>query len=127
MDLVLNRFFEEMQLTDVCASGLTVGRVLDHLRDSGITVDETEPAEQALAGYLFAAGRVGVAFINGDEMLPRDALPAARMSSAIFAALGEWLASVIFGHESSHISRNCRIESNATKGTEANQVAWLNC
>jgi hypothetical protein len=73
----LNQFFEELQLAHVVLPKLTVGGVFDYLRRNAIAIDETGQREDELAGYLFAAGRIGWAFVRGDDILPRRRFTAA--------------------------------------------------
>jgi IrrE N-terminal-like domain len=75
--VALNPFFEEMQLAHVALPDLTVGLVIDYLRQNAIPIDETEQREDPLAGYLFAAGRIGWAFVRADDILPRRRFTAA--------------------------------------------------
>lgn len=73
----LNRFFEELNLTHVALPALTCGRVTEHLQRDHFVVDSIGEPEDKLAGLLFFAGRVGLAFVNADDILPRRRFTAA--------------------------------------------------
>lgn len=73
----LNRFYEEMNLTHVALPGLTCGRITEHLQRDHIAVDSIGEPDEKLAGFLFFAGRVGTAFVNADDILPRRRFTAA--------------------------------------------------
>lgn len=73
----LDRFFTELAVSHVTLSGLTLGQVADQLRADAISVDDLgDPATQ-LAGFLFFAGRIGKAFVNAADILPRRRFTAA--------------------------------------------------
>ncbi len=73
----LNRFFEECNLSHVALSGLTCGRVAEHLLSEGNAIEPFGEAGEPLAGFLYFAGRVGQAFVSADEILPRRRFTAA--------------------------------------------------
>lgn len=73
----LNRFFDELNLSHVALPGLTVGGVADHLRADGVPVDGLGDPAAKLAGFLFVAGRVGLAFVSADDILARRRFTAA--------------------------------------------------
>ena len=73
----LDRFFTELAISHVAASPLTVGKVADLLRADGLPVDDIGDPVTPLAGFLFFAGRVGKAFVNAADILPRRRFTAA--------------------------------------------------
>ncbi len=73
----LGRFFEQCNLSHNALSGLNGGRVVEHLQVEGHTVEPFGDAAEALAGFLFFAGRIGHAFVNADDILPRRRFTAA--------------------------------------------------
>lgn len=73
----LDRFFQELNLSHVTLPGLTLGGVVDHLRAYGVPVDDIGDPATPLAGFLFAAGRIGVAFVKADDVLGRRRFTAA--------------------------------------------------
>jgi hypothetical protein len=75
--VLLNRFFEEKNLDHVALPDLTRGAVASHLRSEGIPVESLGDSAGGLAGFLFAAGRVGWAFVRASDILPRRRFTAA--------------------------------------------------
>jgi hypothetical protein len=73
----LDRFFPELALSHVALPGLTLGAVVAHLRAEGHTVEDIGDPKQPLAGFLFAAGRIGVAFVKADDPIGRRRFTAA--------------------------------------------------
>jgi len=70
-------YFAETGLDHKALPVLTRGSVAGFLRGQGIPADDLgDPAEQ-LAGFLFAAGRVGWAFVSAADQLPRRRFTAA--------------------------------------------------
>ena len=70
-------YFPECGLDHVELPVLTRGSVAEYLLGQGMSVEELgEPAER-LAGFLCTAGRVGWAFVNASEILPRRRFTAA--------------------------------------------------
>lgn len=75
--VLLEEFFEESGLLHIALPGLTRGSVAEALRRDGISVgDIGDPAEK-LAGFVFVAGSVGLAFVSADDPLPRRRFTAA--------------------------------------------------
>jgi hypothetical protein len=75
--VLLDRLFEETNLAHVALPGLTRSAVADHLRADGVPVEDLGDAAERLAGFVFLAGRVGWAFVNADDILPRRRFTAA--------------------------------------------------
>ena len=73
----LDRFFQELNLSHVALPGLTLGGVADHLRADGVPVEDIGEPTTSLAGFLFTAGRIGVAFVNANDILGRRRFTAA--------------------------------------------------
>jgi Zn-dependent peptidase ImmA (M78 family) len=73
----LDRFFQELNLSHVALPRLTLGGVVDHLRADGVPVEDIGEPTTTLAGFLFAAGRIGVAFVNANDILGRRRFTAA--------------------------------------------------
>jgi Zn-dependent peptidase ImmA (M78 family) len=73
----LDRFFQELNLSHVAVPRLTLGGVVDHLRAEGVPVEDIGEPATTLAGFLFAAGRIGVVFVNADDILGRRRFTAA--------------------------------------------------
>ena len=73
----LGRFFEQCNLAHSALSGLNAGRVVEHLRAEGHTVEPFGEPEEPLAGFLYFAGRIGHAFVDADDILPRRRVSAA--------------------------------------------------
>src|SRR5262245_12337614 len=75
--VLLDRFFEETQLAHVALPGLTRAAVANHLRSDGVPVEDLGDPQETLAGFVFLAGRVGWAFVNAADILPRRRFTAA--------------------------------------------------
>jgi hypothetical protein len=75
--VLLDRFFEETHLSHVALPGLTRAAVASYLRADGVPVEGLGDPDERLAGFVFIAGRVGWAFINADDILPRRRFSAA--------------------------------------------------
>ena len=73
----LNRVFEERNVTHVALPALTCGRITEHLQRDHFAIDSIGEPEEKLAGFLFFAGHVGLAFVNADDILPRRRFTAA--------------------------------------------------
>jgi hypothetical protein len=73
----LDRFFQELFVSHFALPALTLGRVSESLRADGVPVEALGDPELPLAGFLFVAGRIGRAFVNADEILPRRRFSAA--------------------------------------------------
>lgn len=73
----LDRFFTELAITHVAESPLTLGKVADLLRADRVPVDDLGDPSTQLAGFLFFAGRIGKAFVNATDILPRRRFTAA--------------------------------------------------
>jgi IrrE N-terminal-like domain len=70
----LNRFFLESHLRHVALPNLTLSAVADRLQRPDLIVgDDTTP----LAGFVFVAGRGGLAFVSASDILPRRRFTAA--------------------------------------------------
>lgn len=75
--ILLDRFFEETNLAHFALPGLTRRTVAAHLRADGVPIEDLGDADERLAGFVFLAGRVGWAFVNADDILPRRRFTAA--------------------------------------------------
>jgi hypothetical protein len=75
--VLLNRFFEEKNLSHVTLPDLTRGAVAGYLRGEGIPVEDLGDPVQKLAGFVFVAGRVGWAFVAATDPLTRRRFTAA--------------------------------------------------
>ena len=73
----LNRFYEELNLLHVALPALTCRAVTEHLQRKQYAVDAVGEPTEKLAGFLFFAGRVGLAFVNADDILARRRFTAA--------------------------------------------------
>ena len=73
----LGRFFKEVGLSHVALPGLNCGRVVEHVLAEGSHVEPFGDAAEPLAGFLYFAGRIGHAFVNADDILPRRRFTAA--------------------------------------------------
>lgn len=73
----LDRFFPEVAVSHVALPGLTLGGVVAHLRAYGHTVEDLGDPKTKLAGFLFAAGRAAVAFVDAADILGRRRFTAA--------------------------------------------------
>lgn len=73
----LNRFFQEFGLSHIALSGLNCGRVIEYMQAEGSTVEPFDDPAEPLAGFLYFAGRIGHAFVNADDILPRRRFSAA--------------------------------------------------
>jgi Zn-dependent peptidase ImmA (M78 family) len=56
---------------------LTRGTVTDYLRRQGVLADDLGDPADVLAGFVFAAGRAGWAFVSATDPLPRRRFTAA--------------------------------------------------
>lgn len=74
----LGEYFLNAGLDHVELPGLTRQAVFDYLRREGVAIETGggDPHEP-LAGFLVTAGRVGWAFVNADDILPRRRFTAA--------------------------------------------------
>ena len=69
--VLLNRFFEEKNLSPVALPELTRAAVAGYLRGEGIPVEDLGDPTQRLAGFAFVAGRVSWAFVAASDLLTR--------------------------------------------------------
>jgi hypothetical protein len=75
--VLLGGYFAETSLDHVELPSLTRGAVADHLRREGVPADDLGNPADRLAGFVFAAGRAGWAFVNADDPVPRRRFTAA--------------------------------------------------
>lgn len=75
--VLLDRFFDELNLTHVALPVLTRRTVRDYLRAEGVAADGADDTDEPLAGFLVVAGRVGWAFVAAADPLPRRRFTAA--------------------------------------------------
>jgi IrrE N-terminal-like domain len=75
--VMLDRFYRERNLSHVALPGLTRGAVVAHLLAEGIPIDDLGDPNEKLAGFVFAAGRIGWAFVSASDTLPRQRFTAA--------------------------------------------------
>lgn len=75
--VLLSQFFEELNLSQVALPDLSCGKVTDHLRAQGVTVDPVGEPDAPLAGCLFWMEDDGVAFVKANDILPRRRFSAA--------------------------------------------------
>jgi len=73
----LGGYFAETALDHVELPALTRGAVTEYLRREGVPADDLGDPADVLAGFIFAAGRVGWAFVSMDDPLPRRRFTAA--------------------------------------------------
>jgi hypothetical protein len=73
----LGGYFTETALDHVELPTLTRGTVTDYVRSQGVPADDLDDPADILAGFVFAAGRAGWAFVNGVDPLPRRRFSAA--------------------------------------------------
>jgi hypothetical protein len=70
-------FFAETGLDHIELPSLTRGAVMDFLRREGVPAEDLGDPADVLAGFVFAAGRVGWAFVSAADPLPRRRFTAA--------------------------------------------------
>jgi hypothetical protein len=70
-------YFAETALDHVELPDLTCGAVAEHLRCEGVPAEDIGDPADRLAGFVFAAGRVGWAFVNAADPVPRRRFTAA--------------------------------------------------
>lgn len=70
-------YFAETALDHVELPDLTCGAVAEYLRRAGVPADDLGNPSDLLAGFIFAAGRVGWAFVSAADPLPRRRFTAA--------------------------------------------------
>lgn len=70
-------YFAETALDHVQLPALTRGAVAEHLRCEGVPVVDLGAPTEPLAGFVFAAGSFGWAFVNADDPLSRRRFSAA--------------------------------------------------
>jgi hypothetical protein len=75
--VLLDRFFEESHLSHVALPCLSRAAIAVYLRADGVPIEDLGDPNEALAGFVFLAGRVGWAFVNADDILPRRRFTAA--------------------------------------------------
>jgi hypothetical protein len=75
--VLLEAYFEQTGLLHVELPVLTRGAVADFLQRQGIRADDLGDPADRLAGFLFAAGSVGWAFISAADPVPRRRFSAA--------------------------------------------------
>jgi len=73
----LAQYLAETNLDHVELPALTIGAVTDYLRQQGIPAESLGNAADVLAGFVFAAGRVGWAFVSTADPVPRRRFTAA--------------------------------------------------
>jgi Zn-dependent peptidase ImmA (M78 family) len=74
----LDQYYEALAIRHVALPGLTLGSVQTYLRQhEEIETAELGDPDIALAGFLYFAGKSGLAFINADEILQRRRFSAA--------------------------------------------------
>src|SRR5262245_15069737 len=73
----LARFFAETNLDHVELPSLTIGAVADYLQQQGIPTESLGNPSDVLAGFVFAAGPVGWAFVSAADPVPRRRFTAA--------------------------------------------------
>lgn len=75
--VLLAGYFAETALDHVELPGLTCGAVAEYLRREGVQADDLGNPNDVLAGFVFAAGRVGWAFVSAADPVPRRRFTAA--------------------------------------------------
>jgi len=75
--VMLDQFFETVNVRHVMLSQLTMGRVSKYLQSDGVLIDPLPEPGEKLAGFLFYAGPIGIAFVEADDILPRRRFTAA--------------------------------------------------
>ena len=70
-------YFAETALDHIELPSLTRGAVSDYLRHEGVPADDLGNPAEGLAGFVFAAGRVGWAFVSAADSLARRRFTAA--------------------------------------------------
>jgi hypothetical protein len=70
-------YFAETALDHVELPALKRGAVTEYLRREGVPADNLGDPADGLAGFVFAAGRVGWAFVSAADPLPRRRFTAA--------------------------------------------------
>jgi hypothetical protein len=73
----LARYIAETNLDHVELPALTVGTVTEHLQRQGVRADDLGSPADVLAGFVFAAGRVGWAFVSAADPVARRRFTAA--------------------------------------------------
>jgi hypothetical protein len=73
----LAKYFAETNLDHVELPALTVGAVAEYLQQQGVPAESLGNAADVLAGFVFAAGRVGWAFVSAADPVPRRRFTAA--------------------------------------------------
>jgi hypothetical protein len=73
----LAAYFAETALDHVELAELNRGTVTDYLRREGVPAEDLGAPADPLAGFVFAAGRAGWAFISAADPLPRRRFTAA--------------------------------------------------
>jgi Zn-dependent peptidase ImmA (M78 family) len=73
----LATYFAETNLDHVELPALTIGAVTEHLQRQGIPIGSLGNAADALAGFVFAGGRVGWAYVSSADPVPRRRFTAA--------------------------------------------------
>ncbi len=69
--------FVETALDHIELPNLTCGAISEYLRRQGIPADDLGNPEDPFAGFIFAAGRVGWAFVSAADSLARRRFTAA--------------------------------------------------
>lgn len=75
--VLLARYFAETNLDHVELPALTIGAITEYLLQQGIPVESLGNASDVLAGFVFAAGPVGWAFVSAADPVPRRRFTAA--------------------------------------------------
>ena len=75
--VLLAGYYAETGLDHLELPNLTRGAVAEHLRRAGVPADDLGNPADHLAGFVFAAGRAGWAFVNADDPIPRRRFTAA--------------------------------------------------
>lgn len=78
----LGGYFAETALDHLELPALTCGAVTEYLRREGVPADDLGNPADVLAGFVFAVGRVGWAFVSAADLLPRRRFTAAHECGA---------------------------------------------
>lgn len=77
--VLLDRFFEHAYLSHFAIPDMTRGAIAEFLLREGMPVEELGDPAETVEGFIFAAGRIGWAFVSRDA---RNILPRRRFTAA---------------------------------------------
>ncbi len=118
----LSRVFDECELLHAALPDLNRRAIQEHLMDQGIAVGDIGPAGDLLSGFIITVGRVGWAYVNASDILPRRRFTAAH-ELGHFILHREQMVTGYLSDTSSNILETIDDDALQAMEREANQFA----